>query len=76
MKYLGDVYFISLGEIKIYQVKRNIWLIRWRYVEVVLHRFNMMACKHVVFLLHWCNQNHHGIPNQFNGWMVSTQPTT
>jgi hypothetical protein len=45
MKDIGTSNFIFGMEIKIYLTKRKLWLNQRKYVETILHRFNMKECK-------------------------------
>ena len=49
MKDLGAANLILGMEIKRNQVDRKLWLNQRKYVETILHRFNMQECKSVRF---------------------------
>ena len=45
MKDLGAANLILGMEIKINRVDRKLWLNQRKYIETILHRFNMQECK-------------------------------
>jgi hypothetical protein len=54
MKDLGASNLILSMEIKRDRKKRKLWLNKRKYVETILHRFNMHECKQVKVPIHVC----------------------